>query len=119
MQISKILWFTIAASTVIYLVVAYTIVPVPVQPFVESVLSIVTLGLYAAAFAAFVAALVIPNLLTRTRGMRKMIVALALFEFCALCGFIAAFLGQDWRLYLPAWIVSLIGFVREFPRDRA
>jgi len=115
----KILWFTIASSTVIYLVVAYTIVPVPVQPFAESVRSIVTLALYAAAFAAFVAALVMPNLLTRTRGLEKMILALALFEACALCGFIAAFLGQDWRLYVPAWIASLIGFVREFPRDGA
>ena len=32
---------------------------------------------------------------------------------------VAAFLQHDWRLYVPAWIASLIGFMREFPRDES
>ena len=32
-------------------------------------------------------------------------------------GLLAAFLNQDWRLYLPAWAVALIGFMREWPSE--
>src|ERR1700741_5310014 len=99
MQTSKILWFAIAFSTVIYVMVAYILAPVPVRPFAESLRDTVTLALYAAAFAAFVAGLVITSLLTRSPALQKMVVALALFEGCAICGFIAAFLSDDWRLY--------------------
>lgn len=113
----KIIWFAIAMSTVIYLVIAYTMAPVPPRPFAESVRTTLTLVLYGAAFAAFIAALVIPSLLTRSPARQKMIVALAIFEACAIFGLLAAFMQHDWRLYVPPWIAALIGFVREFPRD--
>lgn len=112
----KIFWFAIAGSTVIYLVIAYMVTPAPARPFAESVRTTMTLAMYAAAFAAFIAGLVIPSLLRQSPAHQKMIVALALFEGCATCGLVAAFVQQDWRLYVPAWIVALIGIVREFPR---
>src|SRR5687767_3939258 len=104
MRTPKILWFAIAWSTVIYLVIAYMLHPVPARPFAESVRSTITLALYAAAFAAFVVALVIPNLLVRLPAQQKMMVALAMFEACAIFGLVAAFTQQDWRIYVPAWI---------------
>ncbi len=113
----KIVWFGIAFSTVIYLVIAYTMAPVPSRPFAESVRTTLTLSLYAAAFAVFIAALVLPSLLAQSPAHQKMIVALAMFEACAIFGLLAAFLQQDWRLYVPVWMAALIGFVREFPRD--
>jgi hypothetical protein len=45
-----------------------------------------------------------------------MIVAMAMFESCVIMGLIAAMLLKDWRLIIPTWIASLVGFMREFPR---
>lgn len=111
----KIFWFAIAFSTVIYAVIAYVMAPVPPRPFAESVRATLTLAMYAAAFATFIAAMAIPSRLPRSQPLQKMIVALALFEACALLGLVAAFMLKDWRLYVPAWIAAVIGFVREYP----
>ncbi len=111
----KIFWFAIAFSTVIYAVVAYVMAPVPPRPFAESVRATLTLAMYGAAFATFLAAMVIPGRLPQSQPLQKMIVALALFEACAIFGLLAAFMLKDWRLYIPAWIVAVIGFVREYP----
>lgn len=114
MSQQKILWSAIAFSTFIYVVIAYSLAPVPARPFGESVREVVTLALYGAAFAMFVAAMVIPPLIAQPPRV-KMIVSLALFEACALLGLVAAILQHDWRLIFPPWIASLIGFVRQWP----
>ncbi len=117
MSQQRIIWFAIVFSTVIYAVIAYVMAPVPARPFEESVRSTLTLALYAVAFMAFIAALLMPGRLPQSASRQKMIVAMAMFEACAILGLVAAFVQHDWRLYVPAWIAALIGFVREFPRD--
>jgi CDP-diglyceride synthetase len=113
----KIFWFAMAFSTVIYAVVLYTVAPVPPRPFQESLRSTFTLVLYGVAFITFIAALLMPGRLPVNPPHKKMIVAMAMFEACAIHGLMAAFMQQDWRLYVLTWIAALIGFVREFPRD--
>lgn len=117
MSSQKILWGAIVFSTLIYVVIAYSLAPEPVRPFEESVRAPMTLGMYAAAFAMFVAALVLPARSSQSPARTKMILALALFESCAVLGLAAAFLQHDWRLIIPPWLASLIGFVREWPRE--
>ena len=116
MSQQRIIWGAIVFSTVIYLFVAYSLAPVPVRPFQESVRTPITLAMYAAALAGFIAALVVPSMLQQPQRV-KMIAALALFESCAVFGLMAAILHKDWRLYIPAWIAALIGFLREWPRE--
>ena len=117
MSQQRIIWFAIVFSTVLYAVIAYMMAPVPPRPFEESVRATLTLAMYAAAFMTFVAALLMPGRLPQSASRQKMILAMAMFEACAILGLVAAFLQHDWRLYVPAWIAALIGFVREYPRD--
>jgi hypothetical protein len=117
MNQQKIIWFAIVFSTVMYFVVAYMLVPVPAQPFEQSVRSVLTLAMYVPAFVVFLAALVVPGMNQALPPRTKMIVAIAMFEACAIMGLMAAILQKDWRLYIPTWIAAVIGFIREFPRD--
>jgi F0F1-type ATP synthase membrane subunit c/vacuolar-type H+-ATPase subunit K len=118
MRQQKIIWFAIAFSTVIYLFMAYWIAPVPPRSFEESLRTTTTLAMYGVALAVFNAGLVMPSLtLAQSPPQSKMTVTLAIFEACAIFGLVAAFLQQDWRLYVPTWFVSLIGMVRAFPKD--
>lgn len=113
----KLFWFAIAFSTVIYAVMAYMLAPVPPRPFEESLRTTITLVLYGVAFLSFIAAMLMAGRLPVNPPHKKMIVAMAMFESCAILGLVAAFTQHDWRLYVPTWIAALIGFVREFPRD--
>jgi MFS family permease len=113
----RIIWFALVASTVMYAVIVYTLAPVPPRPFEESVRSTFTLAMYALAFMEFIAALILPGRLPQADSRKKMIVAMAMFESCAIFGLVAAFVQHDWRVYVPAWIAALIGFVREWPRE--
>jgi hypothetical protein len=63
--------------------------------------------------ASFGAGFVVPGYIRVPRT--KMIAALALFEACAIYGLVAAFFARDWRLFLPTWIVGLIGMLRVYP----
>ncbi|HEV7768745.1 MAG TPA: hypothetical protein VGQ76_27380 [Thermoanaerobaculia bacterium] len=113
----KIFWFAMAFSTVIYFAVLYTMFPVAPRPFEESLQNIQTLVLYGVACASFFAGLVVPGQLVKAPPQTRMIITLAIFESCAIYGLLAGFLQQDWRLYIPAWVVSLIGMARAFPKD--
>jgi hypothetical protein len=115
MQQQRIIWSAIAFSTILYAIIVYTAVPAPSAPFDESMQKPATLALYAAAFAAFVAGLVLPSLLTQSPSQQKLVLTMAIFESCAVFGLLAAFLAQDWRLYIPAWIAALAGFIRAWP----
>ncbi len=114
MDTRRILWLAIVMSTVIYAVVAFVIAGAPERSFEENVKLPMTLGLYGVAFSMFVAGLAFSSI-SKAPPQTTMIVTLAMFESCAIFGLVAAFLVSDWRLYIPAWIVALIGFVRQFP----
>lgn len=115
MRHERILWGAIAFSTVIYAFLAWTIAPNPERPFESSVRDTVTMALYAAAVMMFVAAMIVPGMLQSANARLRMIVSLSMFEACAIFGLVAAMLHNDWRLYLPAWALALIGFVRVWP----
>ena len=115
MNQEKVIWVAIAFSTFVYLGVAYTLAPTPALPFEESVRGTFALVFYAVAFAIFITALVVPGLNPSLPRRTKMILAMALFEACAIMGLMAAILQKDWRLFIPPWIAALIGFFREWP----
>lgn len=117
MNQQKIIWGALVLSSLIYVAIAYSFAPEPERTFTESVTQTMVLTVYGIAFAAFIAAMVIPALLVSAPPRLKMILAMAMFESCVLMGFIAALLQKDWRLIVPTWIASLVGFMREYPRD--
>ena len=117
MNQQKIIWGALVFSTFIYVGIAYSLAPSPELPFSESVTQTLALTVYGVAFAAFIAAMVVPSLLVSAPPRLKMIVAMAMFESCVIMGLIAAMLLKDWRLIVPTWIASLIGFMREYPSN--
>lgn len=117
MKVEKLIWFAIVFSTVLYAAIVYTMAPNPEGTFGEAVKrNQLTLILYLVAFAEFVAAGVLPKLM-RAPARTKLVVALAMYEACAIFGLVAAMIDRDWRLYIPAWILALIGMWRVYPSD--
>ena len=114
MKIDKVLWAAMVFSTVIYAGMAYMVLRERPTSFEAALRQPYTLVLYGFALAAFVAGFILPRLM-RAPGRLKMIIALAIFESCAIFGLMAAFLGHDWRLFIPAWIVALIGMMGVYP----
>ena len=111
-----LIWFAIVNSTVIYFILAFTMGGQP-GDFDQNARSPNVLVLYALALAAFVAGwLIVPRIVTGD-AQTRMIVALAVFEACAILGLVAAFLTSDWRVYVGPWALALLGFIREFPRE--
>jgi hypothetical protein len=111
-----VIWMGIAMSTVIYLVLAYTLSGEAgeSEKLAREQYVPVLYGLAGAMFIIgwFVVRRVIRNAPEQTR----MIMALAVFESCAVFGLLGAFLTKDWRVYLFPWALALVGFIREFPR---
>lgn len=116
MKTDKILWAAMVFSTVVYAFIAYMIMRERPTSFEDAVKQPYTLVLYAFAFGAFVAGFVMPRLM-RAPARVKMITGLAIFESCAVFGLMAAFFAHDWRVFIPAWIVSLIGMMTMYPSD--
>ena len=116
MKSDKPIWFAIVFSTFIYAVIAYSVAGTPEGTLAAAVKQQIPTLLYALALASFVAGLLLPGRL-RAPARMKMIVALALFESCAVYGLLAAFLTRDWRLFVPPWIIGLIGMWRVYPSD--
>jgi len=115
MRERKIIWFALFVSTFIYAVIVYSLSRSWPQPgaFAATVQRPLILGLYAAAVVMFAMALILPRSITDERT--RFINTLALFESCSVLGLTAAFLVQDWRVFIAPWALSLIGFMRSFP----
>ena len=116
MKMDKVLWAAMVFSTVVYAGIAYMILRERAMSFEDALKLPYTLVFYGFALAAFIAGFVLPGLMHAPARV-KMIIALAIFESCAIFGLMAAFLGRDWRLFIPAWIVSLIGMIRAYPSE--
>jgi len=118
MKVEKVIWFAIVFSTFLYAAIVYTIAPNPEGTFGEAVKrNQLTLILYLVAFAEFVAASVVPSLMRSIPERTKLIVALAMYEACAIFGLVAAMFDRDWRLYIPTWVLALIGMLRVYPKQ--
>jgi len=113
----KIFWFGIFLSTLIYAVVLYSLSKNWPRPgsFDDAIRKPIPAVLYLVALATFALAFAVPRII-RHRDP-AFIAALALFEACAIYGLLAAFLTQDWRLYLAPWALAVIGFMTRFPSD--
>src|SRR5215212_1843026 len=106
----KIIWFGLAASTFIYAAVLWSVArtwPEPAQPFEAAVQQTAVLVLYVLALLDFILAHVLPRRMADHRA--RFTARVALFASCAIYGLVAAFITQDWRLYLPAWALAMIG----------
>jgi len=114
----RVVWFAIVMSTVIYMVLAYMLAPETRGAFEESAANWPVPIFYGAALVVFLFAWFAGRALVRGRDAKtQMVVLLAIFEACAVMGFVGAFIARDWRIYLAPWLLALIGFVREMPRE--
>ena len=118
LQQLRILWFALFMSTVIYALVVYLIsAQHPVKPLDENLGRPFTLICYALAIGSFIAGTILWNVM-RTRPLQlRMVASMAVFEAGAVFGLVAAFLTYDWRVYVPAWVLCLMGFARCFPGE--
>jgi len=109
----QIIWLALVTATCIYGVIDYVVIGhlVHLQTFEQELRSTPVLALYAAAALTFLGAFA----LKATRRRQIFIARLALFEAVAIYGLIAAFLTNDWRLFLPTWALSMLGFVQTLP----
>ena len=117
MNPSKLIWFAMVGSTLIYFAIIYTLGKPVEGSFQDAFMRHqFTPILYGIAAVTFIMGNVLPG---RSRGPArlKMVIALALFESCAIYGLVAAFVVHDWRLFIPTWILCLIGMVRVYPSD--
>lgn len=111
----KMIWFAIVMSTFVYALMLYMLSkdwPAP-GSFDEAMRRPMVLPLYAVALVSFLAAFMLPRLFRDPR--QAWITSLALFESCAIFGLLIAFMNQDWRLFVPGWALSLLGFFIRFP----
>jgi hypothetical protein len=111
----RILYFAFILATVIYGVVAWagTNQRIEAQSLADELRAPNTLALYGACVVVHVAAFLV-TMRMHPRS-RRFIVRWALLESVCVLGLIAAMLHGDWRLYLPPWILALLGFGRSFP----
>ena len=109
----QIIWLALVTATCIYGVIDYVVVGhlVHLQTLEQELRSPVVLALYGAAALTFLGVLA----LTATRRRQIFIARLALFESVAIYGLLAAFLTNDWRLFLPTWALAMLGFVQTLP----
>ncbi len=112
----RILWTGIAGSTFLYALLLYLLSqdwPKPAGSFDAAVRDQKTLILYAMAVMSFAFASILPRFMSAKQP--AWIASLAMFEASAIFGLVAAFLAQDWRLFIAPWVLSLIGFATRFP----
>ena len=115
-QQRKFIWFALVMSVVIYVFIAYsTSQENAKQPFDDAVRNPRTLVLYAMALLMFVFGFVVPRLVSVKQV--GWIMGMAQFEAATIFGLLAAFLGRDWRLILPAAALTAAGFIRLYPGE--
>ena len=110
------IWLAILFSTFIYLFIAMVMSGEPAT-FEQLSRSTFVRILYGAALLAFLFGWFVAPRVIKGPPQTTMIVALAVFESCAIFGLVTAFLTQDWRTYLLPWALALAGFMKERPRE--
>lgn len=121
----RIIWAAILMSTVIYFVVLWT--SLRNRPFTraleQSLRDPRTMAAYGVAIVLYFAAFIIAGGIER-RGhgdaaiRRAAIIRFAILESVCVIGLVVAFVEEDWRLYLPTFVLAFIGFARSLPRER-
>ena len=121
----RLIWIAIVFSTLLYGVLAYaTERDYTLQPLSLAMRRPVVIALYAIAIAIYAAALLTSSAMDarssgpdgrRVSTPASFIVRLALLETVAIIGLASAIVIRDWRLYLPAWILALVGLFNSYP----
>ena len=116
MRQDKVLWFALVFSTVIYAGIAYALYPNPQGSFEDAAKQPTTLVFYGLAVSSFIFGLTLPG---RLPGpfRKKMIISMGVFESCAICGLVLAFLAHDYRLFIPTWLIALLGMWKMYPTN--
>ena len=123
----RIIWTAIAFSTLVYGIVAYaTERNFTLQPLQLALRRPIVIVLYVVAVVIYLAALMTSGRSREGLPARdtaddstRFVVQLALFDAVAILGLCAAFVIHDWRLYLPLWLLTLIGVARAYPAETA
>ena len=116
----RIIWFALFMSTMIYAVVLFVVsANHPVRPLDQMLGRPFTLICYALAIGSFIAGTILWNVMRDRPLQLRMVASMAVFESGAVFGMVAAFLTYDWRVYVPAWVLCLMGFARCFPGENA
>ena len=114
----RTIWVGIFGSTVIYAVIAYTLfADAPQRLFADVFREPLVMILYGFAIASFFAGTIVWHVMKDRPPQLRMVASMAVFESGAIFGLLAAFMSHDWRLYVPPWILTLVGFRRTFPSD--
>jgi hypothetical protein len=115
----RLIWISIFASTFLYAVIAFMVAGHSNVPFSDQVKQPIVMILYAIGISTLFAAPFIAAAVGRSNRDAGTVVILALYESIAIDGLVAAFIVHDWRLFVPAWAVAAIGFLRAYPSDDA
>lgn len=112
-RVFQLIWVALFFASCIYAVIDYIVIGqhVHVQTLEQELRSPLVLALYGAAAATFLCAFALQS----TRRQNIFTARLALFEACAIFALLAAFVTNDWRLYLPGWALAVLGFVQTLP----
>ena len=117
MSQQRIIWAAICFSTVIYLVILLTLHPEAPQTSLDvASLPLFVKILYAMALFDFIVGWILPGRMADKPAQLRLVMTMAIFESVAIFGLLAAFMTQDWRLYLGPWALAIVGFIRSFPR---
>jgi hypothetical protein len=120
----RIIWAAILTSTVVYFAVLWTSLhdrPFT-RPLTESLRDPRTIAAYVVAVVLYFAAFLVSGSIERGRGRntadvrRAAIVRFAILESICVVGLVVAFLEADWRIYLPTFVLTFLGFARSLPR---
>jgi F0F1-type ATP synthase membrane subunit c/vacuolar-type H+-ATPase subunit K len=114
-----LIWFALMMSIVLYGVIALVMTPVGGQPFDAPFSHPIILMLHIAGIGMFVMSFVLSSILMkRSNDVRTpMIIRWAMIESAAVLGLMAAFIGNDLRLFLPLGALAIAGMLLAYPRS--
>jgi len=114
-----VIWFALTVSVTLYGVIAYVMAPAGEQPFDAAFSNPIILALHIAGIGMFVMSFVLSSMLMkRSSNVRgAMIVRWAMIESAAVFGLLAAFIGNDVRLFIPLGALAIAGMLMAYPRS--
>lgn len=125
----KILWIALLQSVLVYLAIAFIVVPVGEVTLAEAISNSTVRMFYMIAAASFVMAFVAPSLILRSGTnadgslarpaarsiFNALIVRWALLEATSIIGLIAAFVTSSREVFFPPFVAAVVGFLLSFP----
>lgn len=118
----RVIWIALTISIVLYGVIAFIAVlpSEPAQPFDAFFSNPIILGAHVMGLTMLIMSFVIPPVLSR-RGPKpqSFVIRWAMIESAAIFGLVAAFIGEDPRLFLPLGALAIAAILLAFPPREA